>query len=67
MAHRPETEFCKGSLVLMMKALVKNTIAKLNTINARVVFMDIAKQDTIKGLPYALFRNFLRSLELPGK
>jgi hypothetical protein len=27
--------------------------------------MDIAKQDTIKGLPYALFRNFLRSLELP--
>jgi len=47
------------------EALAKNTIAKLNTINARVVFMDIAKQDTIKGLPYALFRNFLRSLELP--
>lgn len=47
------------------EALVKNSIAKLNTINARVVFMDIAKQDTIKGLPYALFRNFLRSLELP--
>jgi hypothetical protein len=47
------------------EALVKNTVAKLNTINARVVFMDIAKQDTVKGLPYALFRNFLRSLELP--
>jgi len=47
------------------EALVKNTIAKLNTINARVVFLDIAKQDTSKGLPYALFRNFLKSLELP--
>ncbi len=47
------------------EALVKNSIAKLNTINARVVFMDIAKQDTSKGFAYALFRNFLKSLELP--
>ncbi|SKB69504.1 BREX system P-loop protein BrxC [Dyadobacter psychrophilus] len=45
--------------------LIKNSIAKLNSVNARVVFMDIAKQDTQKGLSYALFRNFLRSLELP--
>jgi hypothetical protein len=30
--------------------LIKNSIAKLNSVNARVVFMDIAKQDTSKGL-----------------
>jgi hypothetical protein len=47
------------------EALVKNSIAKLNSINARVVFMDIAKQDTSKGFAYALFRNFLKSLDLP--
>ncbi|MBK7967322.1 MAG: hypothetical protein IPK10_19950 [Bacteroidetes bacterium] len=46
------------------EALVKNSIAKLNSINSRVVFMDIAKQDTSKGFAYALFRN-LKSLELP--
>lgn len=47
------------------EALVKNSIAKLNSINSRVVFMDIAKQDTTKGFALAFFRNFLRSLELP--
>lgn len=47
------------------EALVRNSIAKLNSINSRVVFMDIAKQDTSKGFAYALFRNFLKSLELP--
>ncbi|CAN5665845.1 hypothetical protein BH10BAC2_BH10BAC2_02240 [soil metagenome] len=47
------------------EALVKNSIAKLNSINSRVVFMDIAKQDTSKGFAYALFRNFLKSMELP--
>lgn len=47
------------------EALVKNSIAKLNSINARVVFLDIAKQDTSKGFAYALFRNLLKSLELP--
>lgn len=47
------------------EALAKNSIAKLNSINSRVVFMDIAKQDTSKGFAYALFRNFLKSLELP--
>jgi hypothetical protein len=47
------------------EALVKNAIAKLNSINSRVVFMDIAKQDTSKGFAYALFRNFLKTLELP--
>lgn len=47
------------------EALVKNSIARLNSVNSRVVFMDIAKQDTSKGFSYALFRNFLKSLELP--
>ena len=47
------------------EALVKNSIASLNTVNARVVFLDIAKQDTSKGLSYTLFKNFLKSLELP--
>lgn len=47
------------------EALVRNSIAKLNSINSRVVFMDIAKQDTSKGFAYAFFRNFLKSLELP--
>ena len=30
-----------------------------------IVFLDIAKQDTSKGLAFTLFRNFLRSLNLP--
>lgn len=47
------------------EALIKNSIAKLNSTNARVVFMDISKQDTTKGFALAFFRNFLRSLELP--
>ncbi|MBL0081467.1 MAG: hypothetical protein IPP37_03060 [Saprospiraceae bacterium] len=37
------------------EALVKNSIAKLNSINSRVVFMDIAKQDTTKGFALAFF------------
>ena len=47
------------------EALVKNSISKLNSIESRVVFLDIAKQDTTKGLSYTLFKNFLKSLELP--
>jgi hypothetical protein len=44
--------------------LVRNAIAKLDSRKCRVVFLDIAKQDTSKGFAYALFRNFLRSLNL---
>ena len=47
------------------EALVKNSLSRLSTIKSRVVFLDIAKQDTSKGLAYTLFRNFLRSLNLP--
>lgn len=45
--------------------LIKNTIARLNSVKTRVVFLDIARQDTSKGFAYALFRNFMKSLELP--
>lgn len=47
------------------EALVKNTLTRLNSTNSRVVFLDIAKQDTSKGFSFALFRNFLRTLDLP--
>src|SRR5665648_617075 len=47
------------------EALTKNSLAKLNTENCRVVFLDVAKQDMSKGLAFTLFRNFLKSLELP--
>ena len=47
------------------EALVKNAISRLDAIKSRVIFLDIAKQDTSKGFAFALFRNFLRSLELP--
>ncbi len=47
------------------EALIKNDIRRLDSENARVVFLDIAKQDTTKGLSYTLFRNFLKTLELP--
>ena len=47
------------------EALVKNSMSRLNAIKSRVVFLDIAKQDTSKGFSFTLFRNFLRSLELP--
>ncbi len=45
--------------------LIKNSISRLEIVNCRVVFLDVAKQDTSKGLAFTLFRNFLKSLELP--
>lgn len=47
------------------EALIKNTISRLGSETCRVVFLDVAKQDTSKGLAFTLFRNFLKSLELP--
>lgn len=47
------------------EALIKNTIAKLSAVHCRVVFLDVAKQDTSRGLAFTLFRNFLKSMELP--
>lgn len=43
----------------------KNKIAKLDRYQNLVVFLDIAKQDTSKGLSYTLFKNFLKSIHLP--
>ena len=47
------------------ESIVRNTISRLNSENCRVIFLDVAKQDTTKGLAFTLFRNFLKSLELP--
>ncbi len=47
------------------EALIKNALSGLSAIHSRIVFLDIAKQDTAKGFAYALFRNFLKSLDLP--
>ena len=34
------------------EALIKNSLSKLNSINSRVVFLDVAQQDTSKGFAY---------------
>lgn len=47
------------------EALVKNSISRLSSVPSNVVFLDIAKQNTDKGLAYTLFRNFLKTLDLP--
>jgi len=47
------------------EALVKNSLSGLDSVQSKVVFLDIAKQDTSKGFAYALFRNFLKALNLP--
>lgn len=50
---------------LQDEALVKNSIRKLDQIDSRVISLDIAKQDTSKGIGFTLFRNFLKFLDLP--
>lgn len=47
------------------EALIKNSLSKLNSVNSRVIFLDVAQQDTTKGFSYTLFKNFLKSLGLP--
>ena len=47
------------------EALVKNALSSLNAFKSRVVFLDSAKQDPKNGFAFTLFRNFLRSLDLP--
>lgn len=44
------------------ESLIKNDILKLNSINSKVIFLDIAKQNTDNGLAFTLFSNFLKSL-----
>ena len=44
------------------ESLIENAILKLDTINSRVVFLDIAKQNTDSGLAFTLFANLLKNL-----
>ena len=44
------------------QGLVENAIRKLDAINSRVVFLDVAKQNTERGLAFTLFANFLKNL-----
>jgi hypothetical protein len=42
--------------------LIENSIRSLETINSRVIFLDIAKQNTEKGLAFTLFASLLKNL-----
>ena len=44
------------------ESLIENSICKLESITSRVVFLDVAKQNTDNGLAFTLFANFLKSL-----
>ena len=43
-------------------SLIENAIRNLDSINSRVIFLDIAKQNTDKGLAFTLFANLLKNL-----
>ncbi len=45
------------------ESLIEISIRNLEAINSRVVFLDIAKQNTDKGLAFTLFANLLKNLE----
>jgi len=44
------------------ESLIENAIRKLDAVKSRVVFLDVAKQNTENGLAFTLFANFLKSL-----
>lgn len=44
------------------ESFLESNIRSLGAINSRVIFMDIAKQNTSNGLAFTLFANFLKSL-----
>lgn len=44
------------------ESLIENSIRNLEAINTRVVFLDVAKQNTDKGLAFTLFANLLKNL-----
>ena len=46
------------------ESFIKNDVLKLNSINSKVIFLDIAKQNTDNGLAFTLFSNFLKKLGL---
>lgn len=43
-------------------SLIENAIRKLDSKKSRVIFLDIAKQNTDLGLSYTLFSNFLKNI-----
>ncbi len=44
------------------ESLLENEIRRLDTINSRVILLDIAKQNTDNGLAFTLFSNFIKNL-----
>ncbi|WP_417861362.1 BREX system P-loop protein BrxC [Winogradskyella sediminis] len=44
------------------QSLIESDIRKLNSINSKVIFLDVAKQNTDNGLSFTLFANFLKRL-----
>ncbi|UQX55099.1 BREX system P-loop protein BrxC [Cytobacillus pseudoceanisediminis] len=44
------------------ESLIENSIRNLEVVNSRVVFLDVAKQNTDKGLAFTLFANLLKNL-----
>ncbi|OMP32280.1 BREX system P-loop protein BrxC [Mangrovimonas sp. DI 80] len=44
------------------QSLIENDIRKLDSVNSKVIFLDIAKQNTDNGLAFTLFSCFLKSL-----
>ncbi|MBN1199984.1 MAG: BREX system P-loop protein BrxC, partial [Bacteroidales bacterium] len=44
------------------ESLIENSIRNLDAVNSRVVFLDVAKQNTDRGLAFTLFVNLLKSL-----
>ena len=49
---------------VMDESLIENAIRNLDAINSRVVFLDVAKQNTERGLAFTLFANLLKNLGL---
>lgn len=44
------------------EGLIENALRNLDSINSRVVFLDVAKQNTDQGLSFTLFANLLKNL-----
>lgn len=44
------------------ESLIENSLRNLESINGRVVFLDVAKQNTDRGLAFTLFANLLKTL-----
>lgn len=44
------------------ESLIENSIRNLEAINSRVIFLDVAKQNTDRGLAFTLFANLLKNL-----